>query len=99
MDNGKRNSYGSSYNLPVVIFKAEDYYEIMAEECKYTLVGIFLKPHHQINRIRSQFKARIKIKGSIKIGVYDNYNIFIDLVNKEDYQNVWFKIVIKIKGK
>ncbi|KAG5579385.1 hypothetical protein H5410_050012 [Solanum commersonii] len=38
----------------------------------------------------------ISIKVSAKIGVYDNYNVFIDLINAEDYQNVWFRKVIKI---
>lgn len=84
--------------MPVVIFKAKDYYGVMAEDCKYTLVGRFFKSKPQIDKIRSRFKELITITGSVKIGVYDNFNIFIDLVNKEDCQNVWFKRVIEIEG-
>lgn len=64
--------------MPAVIFKAKDYYGIMAEECKRTIVGRFLKPRPQIDRIRSSFREQFSMKGSVKIGVYDNYNVFID---------------------
>lgn len=70
--------------MPAIIFKAKDYYGVMAEDCKYTLVGRFLKSRPQIDRIRSRFKELISLKGSVKIGVYDNYIRFIDLVNEED---------------
>lgn len=74
--------------MPVVIFKDKDYYGVMTEDCKYTPVDRFLKSRPQINKISSRFKELITIKGSVKIGVYENYNIFIDLVNDEYYQNV-----------
>ncbi|OIT22687.1 hypothetical protein A4A49_29099 [Nicotiana attenuata] len=57
--------------MPPVLFKATDYYGVMAEECKLTIVGRFLKPRPQIDKIRSKFKELISIKGSVKIGVYD----------------------------
>ncbi|KAM3264148.1 hypothetical protein P3L10_001142 [Capsicum annuum] len=77
--------------MSAVIFKAKDYYGIMADECKYTLVGRFIKPRLQIDHIITRFKELIPIKRSIKIRVYDNYNVFIDPVNEDDYQNVWFR--------
>lgn len=38
------------------------------------------------------------MKGSIKIGVFNNYNMFIDLCIEEGYKNIWFKGVIECDG-
>ncbi|OIT32140.1 hypothetical protein A4A49_08908 [Nicotiana attenuata] len=38
--------------MPAVLFKAIDYYGVMAEECKLTIVRRFLKPRPQIDKIR-----------------------------------------------
>lgn len=84
--------------VPAVLFKASDYYGIMAAECKLTIIGRFLKPRSQIERIRSKFKELVTIKGSTKIGVYDNFNVFLDFTNEEDFNAVWFKRVIEIEG-
>ncbi|XP_070050930.1 uncharacterized protein [Nicotiana tomentosiformis] len=70
----------------------------MATECKFTLIGRFLKPRPQIDRIRSKFKELISLKGSTKIGVYDNYNVFLEFTNNEDFAMVWFGRVIEIEG-
>lgn len=40
----------------------------------------------------------ITLKGAAKIGAYDNYNVFIDLYNEDDFKTVWFKKVIEIEG-
>ncbi|KAH0683580.1 hypothetical protein KY290_022201 [Solanum tuberosum] len=78
----------STHNsVPAVIFKATDCYSIMAEDCKYTLVGQFLKSRPQIDQIRSKFKEKVTMKGSAKIGVFGNYNVFIDLINQESFSN------------
>ncbi|OIT21147.1 hypothetical protein A4A49_41328 [Nicotiana attenuata] len=84
--------------MPAVLFKATDYYGVMAEECKLTIVGRFLKPRPQIDKIRSKFKELISIKGSVKIGVYDMYNVFLDFTNDKDFNSVWFRRVIEIEG-
>ncbi|XP_009610625.1 uncharacterized protein [Nicotiana tomentosiformis] len=84
--------------MPAVLFKASDYYGIMADECRLTIVGKFLKPRPQIDRIRSKFKELIFIKGSVKIGVYDNYNVFLDFTNEEDFNFFWYKRVVEIEG-
>lgn len=39
-----------------VIFKASDYYKIIAAKCKLTIVGMFLKPRPQIDRFRSKLR-------------------------------------------
>ncbi|OIT04497.1 hypothetical protein A4A49_17550 [Nicotiana attenuata] len=82
--------------MPAVIFKAKDYYGIMAEECKRTIVGRFLKPRPQIDRIRSSFREQFSMKGSVKIGVYDN---IIDFTTEEDFKSIWYRRVIEIEGK
>lgn len=84
--------------MPAVIFDAEDCYGIMAEEWKYTINGWFLKRRPQIETIRAIIKETIPIKGSIKVGVYDNKNVFIDVYNEEDFKTVYFKHVIEIDG-
>ncbi|OIS98131.1 hypothetical protein A4A49_05154 [Nicotiana attenuata] len=84
--------------MSAVLFKAAGYYRIMAEECRLTIVGRFLKPRPQIDRLRSRFKELITIKGSAKIGVYDNFNVFLDLTNEDDFNVVWYKRVIEIEG-
>lgn len=79
--------------MPSVIFKASDYYGIMAAECRLTIVGRFLKSVPQIDRIRSAWKELI----TLKIGAYDNYNVFVDFTTEEDFNNVWFRRVILIE--
>ncbi|XP_009614260.1 uncharacterized protein [Nicotiana tomentosiformis] len=54
--------------MPAVIFKASDYYGIMAEECRLTIVGKFLRTRPQIERIRSKFAEKVIVKGNVKIG-------------------------------
>ncbi|OIT26491.1 hypothetical protein A4A49_24679 [Nicotiana attenuata] len=82
-----------------VIFKAKDYYGIMAEECKHTIVGRFLKPRPEIDRIRSRFREQFSLKGNVKIGVYDNFNVFLDFTTEEDFKNIWYRRVIEIEGR
>ncbi|KAG5632398.1 hypothetical protein H5410_004115 [Solanum commersonii] len=72
--------------------------ESMAHDCRITIVGNFLKPSPQIDKIRLKFKETVVLKGSVKIGVYDNYNVFIDCSNDEDFQNVWYRRMIEIEG-
>ncbi|XP_009801081.1 uncharacterized protein [Nicotiana sylvestris] len=43
-------------------------------------------------------EANIALKGVAKIGVYDNYNVFIDLFNEDDFKTVWFNRIIEIEG-
>ncbi|OIT39947.1 hypothetical protein A4A49_12070 [Nicotiana attenuata] len=84
--------------MPAVIFKAKDYYGVMAEECKRTLVERFLKIRPQIDKIRAQFSEKFALKGTVKIGVYDNYNVFLDFTNDEDFDIIRFKRVVEIAG-
>ncbi|XP_060203078.1 uncharacterized protein LOC132631524 [Lycium barbarum] len=83
---------------PAVMFTASEYYGIMANECRLTMVGRFLKPRPQIDKLRSKFKELIKTKGTTTIGVYDNFNVFLDFTNEEDFNVVWYRRVIEIEG-
>lgn len=85
-------------DMPAVIFKAKDYYGIMADSSKYTIVGRFLQPRPKIDRIRSRFKEIIPLKETVRIWVCDNHNVFIDLFNEDDWRSVWFIRVIEIDG-
>lgn len=68
------------------------------EQCKRTIVGKFLKIRPQIEKIRSRFSEKFPLKGSVKIGVYDNYNVVLDFTNDEDCNTVWFRRVVEIEG-
>ncbi|XP_060210726.1 uncharacterized protein LOC132637688 [Lycium barbarum] len=70
----------------------------MAAECRFTIVGRFLKPRPQIDRLRSSFKELITLRTTAKIGVFDTFNVFIDFYNEEDFNSVWFRRVIDIEG-
>ncbi|OIT39392.1 hypothetical protein A4A49_30737 [Nicotiana attenuata] len=85
--------------IPAIIFKAKDYYGVMAEECRRTIVGRFIKIRPQIEKIRSRFTEKFALKGSVKIGVYDNHNVFLDFTNDEDVNTIWFRRVIEIEGR
>lgn len=80
--------YSTHNGIPTVIFKASDYYGVMADECKFTLVGKFLKTQPQIEKIRSKFTEKISIKGNVKIGVYDIRTVFLDFTIKDDFKSV-----------
>lgn len=89
----------TSHNgMPAVIFKTKDYYGVMTAECRRTIVGRFLKIRPQIEKIRSRFLERFPLKGSVKIGVYDNNNVFLDFTNDEDYSTVWYRRSVDIEG-
>ncbi|KAM3398332.1 hypothetical protein P3S68_001847 [Capsicum galapagoense] len=38
------------------------------------------------------------MKGSYKIGAYDNHNVSLDFSIEEEFKNVWFRRVIEIEG-
>ncbi|MCD7462563.1 hypothetical protein HAX54_048792, partial [Datura stramonium] len=54
--------------LPKKLFGelSEDYYGIMADECKFTIAERFLKIRPQIEKIRATVKEMIPLKGSAK---------------------------------
>lgn len=85
-------------DMPAVIFKAEDYYGVMADECKWTLVGKFTYGRPRIEVIRSNFLEQIPLKGKVRIGAYDYRHIFIDFNTEEDLNEVYFRRFLSISG-
>ncbi|KAM3285067.1 hypothetical protein P3S67_023866 [Capsicum chacoense] len=71
----------------------------MAEQCKLTIVGKFLRSRPQIEKIRSKFAEKISLKGTVKIGVFDFRTVFLDFTNEDDFNSVWFRRSIEIEGK
>jgi len=45
--------------MPVVIFKASEYYGVMADECRYTIVGRFSKTRPQIDKSDPNLRRRL----------------------------------------
>ncbi|XP_016565272.1 uncharacterized protein LOC107863707 [Capsicum annuum] len=84
--------------MPAMIFKAKEYYGVMATPCRRTIVGRFMKSQPQIDTIRSRFSKKFPLKGLVKIGVYDNFNIFFTFTNDEDFSTLLYKRVINIDG-
>ncbi|MCD7465932.1 hypothetical protein HAX54_002151 [Datura stramonium] len=37
-------------------------------------------------------------EGVLQIGVYDTFNVFLDFTNEDDFNTVWYRRVIEIKG-
>lgn len=83
---------------PAVIFKATDYYGVMAEECKLTLVEKFTMGRPRIELIRSKFLEQTPLKGKVRIGAYDYRHVFIDFNNELDFNSVYFKRFMDIAG-
>ncbi|KAG5599737.1 hypothetical protein H5410_031107 [Solanum commersonii] len=73
---------------PVVSFSKEEN-DRLAEICKLTIVGKFMRIRPSIEKIREDFSKNIPIKGSAKIGVYIMYHVFIDFDLEEDHINVY----------
>ncbi|XP_059294680.1 uncharacterized protein LOC132047690 [Lycium ferocissimum] len=92
---GRRTSHNGK---PAVIFKATDFYGVMASHCRRTIVGRFLKSRPQIDSIRSKFSEKFPMKGTPKIGVFDNFNIFLNFTNEEDYNFILYKRLIEVDG-
>lgn len=64
----------------MVVFTKEEH-NLIADTCKWTIVGKFICTRPLIERIRTEFAKNIKVKGSLKIGVKDLKRVFIDVEN------------------
>ncbi|XP_060200230.1 uncharacterized protein LOC132628470 [Lycium barbarum] len=70
----------------------------MAEECKFTLVGKFIKIRPQLDKIRSKFAEKITVKGTCRIGPFNYHTVFFDFLKKEDFTHVWYRRSVEIEG-
>lgn len=81
------------------VFKSKEYYGIMADKCKYTVVGQIFKVRPQIDVIQAKFAEKIPLKTKVKIEVYNLYHIFIDFECDTDYHSVYYKMkMVDIAG-
>ncbi|WMV18919.1 hypothetical protein MTR67_012304 [Solanum verrucosum] len=53
--------------------------EMLAQTCKWTILGKFSQIRPSIDIIRREFTKIIPGKGNIKIGAYDMHHVFLDL--------------------
>ncbi|MCE3215892.1 hypothetical protein HAX54_004014 [Datura stramonium] len=56
----------------------------------------FVKSRPKIDTIRSRFFEKFSLKGSAKVGVFDNFNDFIIFTNDENYNQVFYKRITEI---
>ncbi|XP_060211621.1 uncharacterized protein LOC132639155 [Lycium barbarum] len=68
----------------------------MSNECRFTLVGKFIKTRPQIEKLRARFAEKITVKGKATIGVYDYRTVFLNFSMEEDFKAVWYKRSIEI---
>lgn len=65
---------------------------------RQTIVRMFISVHRQIDKIRSRFSELFSLKGLAKIGVYNNFDVFLDFANDDDIITIWFKRSVEING-
>lgn len=80
-------SYGVVNDKPFVIFTKEEN-DILAQTCKWKIIGKFLRNRPSIDIFRGEFAKCFPRKGTIKIGAYDLKHVFIDFDNLDDHLNV-----------
>ncbi|XP_059285004.1 cytochrome P450 CYP72A219-like [Lycium ferocissimum] len=81
-----------------VIFKSKDYYGIMAKECKFTLIGKFVRGRPKIEVTRAAFSKKVTVKETVVIGAYDHNSVFIDFTNEDDCKRTYFRRLVDING-
>ncbi|XP_055812570.1 uncharacterized protein LOC129882343 isoform X1 [Solanum dulcamara] len=85
--------------MPAVIFSKKYWdWDSMVAVCKLTMVGKFVIPKPKMTKIRVSFKAKIPLKGVVKIRSYDSYHVFLDFTNEEDYESVLLKEKVVVAG-
>lgn len=83
---------------PAIIFKASNYYGVIAEDCKWTMVGKFTMGRPKIEAILAKFIEQTPLKGKVRIGAYDYRHVFIDFDNEIDFNTVYFQRFMGITG-
>ncbi|XP_060183937.1 uncharacterized protein LOC132613748 [Lycium barbarum] len=86
--------YANHDGKTAVIFETREFYGVMEDECKLTLVGKFIKTRPQIDKI----SEKITVQGKVQIGVFDYRTVFLDFDNEDDCKTVWYKRLIEIEG-
>ncbi|XP_060188384.1 uncharacterized protein LOC132617405 [Lycium barbarum] len=88
--------YTTPNGVPAVLFNNGEYYGVMSDECKFTLVGKFIRSMPQIEKLRARFAEIITVRGKVTISVYDYRTVFLDFSNEDDFKTVWYRRSIEI---
>lgn len=72
----------------MVVFTKEEH-ELLADTCRWTIIGKFLRGIPTIDQIRVDFALLLVTKGEIKIGAKDKYHVFIDVENEDNFNNFY----------
>ncbi|WMV09467.1 hypothetical protein MTR67_002852 [Solanum verrucosum] len=88
-------NYEFDKGKPVIVFTEEEN-ELLANTCKWTIIGKFAKTRPSIEKIRTEFVKIVPLKGSVKIGVKDLKHVFIDVENEEDFKTIYSKNFINL---
>ncbi|MCD7469233.1 hypothetical protein HAX54_008097 [Datura stramonium] len=54
---------------PSIFFKASDYYRVMKDKCRFTLIGKFSMGRPKLENIRIDFKAQFPVIGQVRVEV------------------------------
>ncbi|XP_060180586.1 uncharacterized protein LOC132610296 [Lycium barbarum] len=77
---------------------SNDYRYSVVAECKLRMVGKFFKPKPKMTKIRVSFRAKVPLKGVVKMKSYDDLHVFLDFTNEEDYDSVLLKEKVVVAG-
>ncbi|KAH0672746.1 hypothetical protein KY284_023833 [Solanum tuberosum] len=88
--------HGTHLGKPTVYFSAEDYFGSLAQDCKWTIVGKFIKGKPTMEELRKLFIGQFQLLGTVKIAFYDYRCVYLDFTNEVDFKHIYFKPFIDI---
>ncbi|KAH0715343.1 hypothetical protein KY284_008248 [Solanum tuberosum] len=88
--------HGTHLGKSAVFFSAHDYFVNLAEQCKLTIVGKFVKTTPSMEEIRKAFATRYHLKEPVKVAYFNNRHVCLDFANEVDYNHILFKNYIHI---
>uniref|UniRef100_M1DQL1 LINE-type retrotransposon LIb DNA, complete sequence, Insertion at the S11 site n=1 Tax=Solanum tuberosum TaxID=4113 RepID=M1DQL1_SOLTU len=88
--------HGTHLGKPAVYFSAEDYFGSLAQDCKWTIVGKFIKGKPTMEELRKLFIGQFQLLGTVKIAFYDYRCVYMDFTNEVDFKHIYFKPFIDI---
>lgn len=86
--------HGTHLGKPVVFFSAQDYLVKLAQDCKLTIIGKFLKTKPTMEEIRKLFVSQFHLKAPVKIVYFDHKYVYLDFANEVDYNHIYSKTYI-----
>lgn len=71
-----------------LVFLTKEEHQILTDTCRWTIIGKFATPRPAIEKIRSDLVKSTTTKGEVKIGAKDRFNLFIDVDNEVDFNDI-----------